>query len=111
MARSAIKFQRDLSLSEFQRLYGTEEQCEAASEKARWPHGFRCPRCGGHEDGLVYSRRLKRYQCRTCSNQATLTAGKIMKATQLPLTTWFQASYLIVKAKTGISSLQLSRHL
>ena len=89
MSRSAIQFQKGLSLPEFQRLYGIEELCEAALEKARWPDGFRCPRCQGHEHGLVYGRRLKRYQCRTCDHQATLTAGTIMQATKLPLTTWF----------------------
>ena len=111
MARNAIQFQKGLPLSEFQRLYGTEEQCEAALEKARWPDGFRCPRCGGHEHSLVHGRRLKRYQCRSCGHQATLTAGTIMQATKLPLTIWFQAFYLIGQAKTGISSLELSRHL
>ena len=40
MARACIQYQKGLSLSEFQRLYGTEEQCEAALEKARWPSGF-----------------------------------------------------------------------
>ena len=111
MARNSIQFQKGLSLPAFQRLYGTEEQCEAALEKARWPDGFRCPRCNGHEHGLVYGRRLKRYQCRNCGHQATLTAGTIMQATKLPLTTWFLAFYLIGQAKTGISSLELSRHL
>jgi transposase-like protein len=111
MARNGIQFQKGLSLPEFQRHYGTEEQCEAALEQARWPDGFRCPRCNGQEHGLVYGRRLKRYQCRTCSHQATLTAGTIMQATKLPLTTWFLAFYLIGQAKTGISSLELSRHL
>jgi len=101
MARSGIQFQKGLSLPSFQRLYGTEEQCEAALEKARWPEGFRCPRCNGHEHGLVYGRRLKRYQCRSCGHQATLTAGTIMQATKLPLTTWFLAFYLIGQAKTG----------
>lgn len=47
MERNGIQFQKGLSLPEFQRLYGTEEQCEAALEKARWPGGFRCPRCNG----------------------------------------------------------------
>jgi transposase-like protein len=94
MARRAIQFQKGLSLSEFQRLYGTEDLCEAALEKTRWPDGFRCPRCGGNEHGLVYGRRFKRYQCRICRHQATLTAGTIMQATKLPLTTWFQAFYL-----------------
>jgi transposase-like protein len=111
MARSGIQFQKGLSLPAFQRLYGTQEQCEAALEKARWPDGFRCPRCAGHDHGLVHGRRLKRYQCRSCGHQATLTAGTIMQATKLPLTTWFLAFYLIGQAKTGISSLELSRHL
>jgi hypothetical protein len=56
-------------------------------------------------------RDPKRYQCRAFGHQATLTAGTIMQATKLPLTTWFLASYLIGQAKTGISSLELSRHL
>jgi len=111
MARSGIQFQKGLSLSEFQRFYGTEEQCEAALEKARWPDGFRCPRCKGHEHGLVHGRRLKRYQCRTCGHQDTLTAGTILQSTKLPLSTWFLAFYLIGQAKTGMSSLELSRHL
>jgi hypothetical protein len=111
MARSSIQFQKGLSLPSFQRLYGTEEQCEAALEKARWPDGFRCPRCNGQEHGLVCGRRLKRHQCRISGQQATLSAGTIMQATKLPLTSWFLAFYLIGQAKTAISSLELSRHL
>ncbi len=45
MAMSRIQFQAGLSLIEFIQLYGTEENCEAALEQARWPDGFRCPRC------------------------------------------------------------------
>ncbi len=81
MARSRIQFQKGLSLLEFQRRYCTEAQCEAAWEKARWPDGFRCPRCQASEHGLVYGLRLKRYQGRNCGHQATLTAGAIMQAT------------------------------
>jgi hypothetical protein len=96
MLRSAIQFQKGLFLPEFQWLYGTEEQCEAALEKARWPDGYQCTRCQSHEHGLVYGRRLKCYQCRACSYQGTLTAWTIMQATKLPLTTWFLVFYLRV---------------
>lgn len=58
MARSVIQFQKGLSLPLFQRLYGTEELCGGALEKARWPDGFRCPHCNGHEHGLVYAGGL-----------------------------------------------------
>lgn len=70
-------------------------QANAAPEWGRTAHG----------------RRLKRYQCRQCGHQATVTAGTIMEATKLPLTIWYLAFYLIGQAKTGISSLQLSRQL
>ena len=111
MAMSRIQFQAGLSLPEFIQLYGTEENCEAALEQARWPEGFRCPRCECKEHGLIHGRRHKRYQCRSCRHQATLTAGTILEATKLPLTTWFLAFYLVGQAKTGISSLALRRHL
>lgn len=111
MGRNAIQFQKGLSVPEFQALYGTEAQCEDALAQMRWPHGFRCPRCEGDAHGLAYGRRLRRYQCRQCGHQATVTAGTIMEATKLPLTIWFLAFYLIGQAKTSISSLQLSRQL
>jgi hypothetical protein len=41
-----IQFQPVKLLSQFFELFGTEEQCEAALEHARWPNGFRCPRYG-----------------------------------------------------------------
>jgi transposase-like protein len=111
MARNCIQFQKGLSFPRFNALYGTEEQCEAALESMRWPDGFRCPRCHGQDYGIVYGRRHKRYQCRHCRHQTTLTAGTIMAATKLPLTIWFLAFYVIGQAKNGISSLELSRHL
>jgi hypothetical protein len=40
MDRSAIQYQKEISLSQSQRLYGAEKQCEAAMEKARRLDGF-----------------------------------------------------------------------
>jgi hypothetical protein len=45
MAMNRIQFQQGLSLPQFMVLYGSEEKCEASLEQARWPDGFRCPRC------------------------------------------------------------------
>jgi hypothetical protein len=47
MARNAVQFQKGLSMAEFLRLYGTEDQCHAAVVAMRWPGGFVCPRCAG----------------------------------------------------------------
>jgi hypothetical protein len=37
MARNPVQFQKGLSLIEFNRRYGTDEQCHAALIKKRWP--------------------------------------------------------------------------
>jgi hypothetical protein len=42
-----IQFQHGLSMPEFFERYGTEAQCQAALQAARWPRGFVCPKCGG----------------------------------------------------------------
>ncbi len=49
MAQNPIQFQHGMSLNEFIATFGTEAQCEAALEQARWPHGFICPECGARE--------------------------------------------------------------
>ena len=40
MAIDGIHFQKGLSQAAFLKDYGTEEQCEAAFIKARWPNEF-----------------------------------------------------------------------
>lgn len=43
MARNKVQFQKGISLNEFIKQYGTEEQCFDALFKWRWPDGFQCP--------------------------------------------------------------------
>ena len=45
MGMNRVQFQPGLSLPEFYRPFGTEEQCAEALEQARWSEGFRCPHC------------------------------------------------------------------
>ena len=111
MAQNRIQFQPGMSMPEFIAQYGTEAQCEAALEQARWPDGFRCPRCGSAAHGVIQDDRAKRFQCKACRHQTTLTAGTVMEANKLPLTTWFLAIYLLGQAKTGLSALALKRQL
>jgi ISXO2-like transposase domain/Transposase zinc-ribbon domain len=100
---------KGLSEARFRAAYGTEERCRAAVEKLRWPKGFFCPRCGSCEGTRLSTRPM--VQCRACRHQASLTAGTIVHATRLPLTTWFLAMWLVASAKNGISSVELGRRL
>jgi transposase-like protein len=111
MAMNRVQFQRGMSLFELFQQFGTEARCEAALEHARWPHGFRCPRCGGSAHCVLGVRARKTFQCNTCRHQTSLIAGTVFEGTKLGLTVWFLAMYLISQAKTGLSALALKRDL
>jgi transposase-like protein len=111
MPQNPIQFQPGMSLDEFFEQYGTEAQCEAALERARWPCGFVCPRCGGtaHSTFLVDGHKV--WQCSQCRAQTTLRSGTLFHGSKLPLRKWFQAIYLVTQNKNNISALSLMRHL
>jgi transposase-like protein len=111
MAINKIQFQPGLSMVEFMKRYGREEQCEQALMASRWPNGFACPRCGagGHmpfrREGLLY------FQCTACRRQCSLIVGTIFESTKLGLTQWFLAMHLLTQSKNNVSALELKRHL
>ena len=109
MARNPIQFGKGLSLSEFQKHYGTEEQCGQAVVAWRWPKGFVCPACGGRDHAIVGKRRL--YLCHGCRKQTSVIAGTVFENSLLALTKWFQAMWLITQSKNSISTLELSRQI
>ena len=111
MPQNKIQFQRGMSLSELIERFGTETQCEAALERARWPGGFACPSCGGREHSTFVSDGRKYWQCSHCRAQTTVRSGTLFHSSKLPLRKWFQAIYLVTQNKNNISALSLKRHL
>lgn len=110
MKMNLIQFQPGLSLNKFLELYGSQEQCEAVVESARWPGGFTCSKCGNTRH-FTYRRgvSVKVFQCSCCRTQTTLTEGTLFHSTKLPLTIWFQAMFFLTQNKNNISILELRR--
>ncbi len=111
MAFNQIQFQHGMSIPEFLRKLWHRGTVPEAIKAARWPEGFRCPRCASSDHYVVGHGARKLFQCNGCRHQTSLTAGSLMAHTKLPLTTWFLAIYLISQAKTGLSALALKRQL
>ena len=111
MAYNPIQFEQGISLPEFLQSFGTEAACCEAVLRARWPGGFACPRCGGSAHCILFSLGRPLFQCHACRRQTSLTASTLFSSTELPLTTWFLAIYFISQAKTGLSALELKRHI
>lgn len=96
----------DLEEDEFRERFSTEEACEEMLFQARWPKGFRCPKCGGVQAYFIHTRRL--YECTKCYYQASLTAGTVFENTRTPLTKWFLAMYMMSRLE-GINAAELHR--
>lgn len=67
MAFNQIQFQHGMSIPEFLRSFGTEAQCAEAIKAARWPEGFRCPRCASSDHYVVGHGVRKLFQCKWLS--------------------------------------------
>jgi len=109
MAKNTVQFQQGLSLQEFIAEYGSEEQCQKALFKWRWPKGFKCPKCGHDRYCTLKSRKL--FQCNCCRSQISVTSDTIFDSTKLPMTTWFLGIYLVTQSKVSVSALSLKRTL
>ena len=95
-------------MTEFDRLFSSEEACRDYILELRWPEGYRCIRCGAG-DAWATSRNLM--HCRRCGYQASMTAGTIFHRTRKPLRTWFQVMWWVMGQKNGASALGLQRIL
>jgi transposase-like protein len=111
MSSTPIQFQQGLSLPEFLRCFGTETACIEALRRARWPEGFRCPRCSCAAHCVLAGGPRRLFQCNACHHQTSLTAGTLFSSTKLPLSRWFLAIYLLSQAKTGLAALDLKRQV
>ena len=109
MARNPVQFQKGLSLMEFNRRYGTDDQCHAALVAMRWPGGFECPHCKGRKHSYSAARRI--FQCSACRVQTSARAGTMFHKSRTPLVKWFLAIHLLTSAKNDIAALELARQL
>lgn len=96
------------TVTQLEARFATEEACRDYLFALRWPDGFQCPRCDAGPSWPVGPRR---YECRGCGYQASVTAGTIFHRTRTPLPVWFRAIWWVVTQKNGASALGLQRVL
>lgn len=111
MKMNRIQFQPGLSMPEFFERFGTEAQCRAALQAARWPRGFVCPKCGGAARTHFVRAGLPYWQCGACPHQTSLISGTMFESSKLSLTRWFLAMQLLTQSKNNVSALELMRQL
>jgi transposase-like protein len=99
------------NFKELTKVYRDEKKCIAFLVKQRWNGEPVCPHCG-HKKAYQIENG-KRFKCANnqCYKKFSVTVGTIFEASNIKLTTWFQAVYIILSHKKGISSIQLGKDL
>ena len=105
----------NITISTYQLLkrFPNAEAARAYFEKLRWPQGAICPACGCVER-IQPCKRLGKpgyYRCLNCQVVFTVRTGTIMERSHVPLDKWLFAMYLVLTARKGISSVQLSKEI
>lgn len=98
-----------ISTAQLFALFPDQESARVYLEARLWPKGPRCPICGlgdrigNHSPGL--------YRCNQCDEAFSVRTGTIFERSHVPLHKWLYAMYLLVTARKGISSMQLSKEI
>lgn len=93
-----------MNLLEFEKEFGTEEQCREYLYKLRWSEGYCCPRCRCRKAWKIGDVK---YKCQNCGYQTSVISGTIFQDTHKPLTLWFRAIWYVTSQKNGTSALGL----
>ena len=99
------------NLKEAVQYFKDEETCREFLVKQRWNGVPECPYCGCKKSYNIENG--KRFKCANseCYKKYSVTVGTIFHASNIPLTTWMVAMYLLSSHKRGVSSCQLARDL
>ena len=98
-----------ISTYELFQMFPDQEAARVYLEGRLWPMGPRCPVCGLGERITVRAGGF--YRCNQCKEDFTVRTGTIFERSHIPLHKWLYAMYLLVTARKGISSLQLSKEI
>jgi len=99
-----------ISTYAFFKKFPDEQAAIEHLEQRRWNGSPTCPFCGAQE--RVQRRTIRPYyRCLACKKDFTVRTGTLFERSHVPLHKWLYAIYLVVTARKGISSLQLSKEL
>jgi transposase-like protein len=100
-----------ITISTFQlfKMFPDAEAARNYLEATMWPHGPVCPECGCLD--RITTRKGGYYRCNPCKLDFTIRTGTIFGRSHIPLHKWIYAMYLLMTARKGISSLQLSKEI
>ena len=104
-------FRKGMTLVEAVQAFTDEELVENLFIETRWPNGVACPKCGSLNIQERTTRKPQPFRCRDCRKDFSVKTGTVMQGSNLPLSKWALAIYLMSTSLKGVSSMKLHRDL
>lgn len=92
------------------RFFADLDNCHAFMVETRWGGKVKCPHCGSEKVGKFSATRYVS-NCKECKKQFSTKVGTIFEDSPIGLDKWLAAVWMVVNAKNGVSSCELSRAL
>src|ERR1700743_817827 len=99
------------NLPDLMKKFSDEAACRDFLVQQRWNGVPECPYCGCRESYKIEGGERLKCANKECWKKYSVTVGTIFEASNIPLTKWFAAMYILTAHKKGISSVQLAKDL
>jgi transposase-like protein len=114
------------TINEFDKQFGTDEQCRQFLVQMRWPNDVKCPRCQSKKV-FVLKARPYHWVCKSGAETVDKQTGEVVlchkrngyrfsvitrtifQDTKIALNLWFKVGYLMLTSKKAVSALQIHR--
>lgn len=102
-----------ISALEFIKKFPDRDSARTFLELKRWNNNPSCPSCGCVDNQYKQFRGgvAGYFRCNHCNFTYTVRTGTIFERSNVPLDKWLLAIYLVVDARKGITSVQLSKEI
>ena len=100
-----------MTLVQAVRQFKDESKVEQMFIEARWPDGIACLFCGSLNVKERASRNPAPFRCSDCYKYFSVKTDTVMQGSNISLSKWALASYLMSTSLKGVSSMKLHRDL
>ena len=104
-----IIFQGELSDTQLDELFNSDEKCLEFLSEVKWENGFTCHKCG-HDNYCAGKTPFSR-RCTKCKTEESATSGTIFHNCKFPVHKAFYIAYNVCKGKEDISTYEFARRL
>ena len=104
-------YRRGITLVDAIQRFSDEATVERMFIETRWPNGVACPKCGSLNIQERPTRKPQPFRCRDCRKDFSIKTDTVMQGSNISLSKWAIAAYLMNTSLKGVSSMKLHRDL